>query len=274
MTDYGDMENMGKTIKTADSKNKSGKYDHYPPENPSFGFKLVSYVLILGVLTPLIFIFMKLLNRTRVIGRENLYKVKPGWVLASNHLTMLDDLFIEPIIFFPITLRGYGYFTFHAPEATNFYKNKLMSWFMRQVKSIPLVRGKGMHQEGMKRLISALKNKGVLHIYPEGTRSRTGKIGEPKPGVGRIICETGVPVIPVYYQGLEKILPIGSKFPKFGKQVVISIGEPMYFDTEADSDNQVEKWKSISKEISAAIHKEREKAEAKWGVKPIKINKK
>ena len=148
-----------------------------------------------------------------------------------------------------------------------------MSLFMRQVKSIPLARGKGMHQVGMIRLINEVNNKGILHIYPEGTRSRTGKIGEPKPGIGKIICETGAPVVPVYYQGLEQILPIGSSFPRFGKQIVISIGEPMYFDTKTESENQVEKWKSISVEISAAIHKEREKAVAKWGIKPIVIKK-
>jgi len=269
------MESKDKSKIIAVSKKSAHvSFDHYPPEKPSFSFKLTSYLLIIGFLTPLIQIFMRLMNRTKVTGKSNINKMQPGWVLASNHLTMLDDLFIEPIILFPKTLHGYDYFSFHAPEATNFYKNRLMSWFMRQVKSIPLVRGKGMHQEGMKRLINAVKNKGILHIYPEGTRSRTGKIGEPKPGIGRIVCETGAPVIPVYYQGLEKILPIGSTFPKFGKLVVISIGEPMYFDANTESENQIEKWKSISEKISVAIHKEREKAEEKWGVKPIEMKKK
>lgn len=145
---------------------------------------------------------------------------------------------------------------------------------MRQVKSIPLERGKGMNQAGMNRLIYAVNNRGILHIYPEGTRSRTGKIGEPKPGIGKIICETGAPVVPVYYQGLEKLLPIGTKFPKFGKDVVISIGKPIYFDTNVESGEEIEKWKSISQEISKAIHNERDNAVEKWNIKPISIKKK
>ncbi len=254
--------------------NSNTHSDHFPPQYPSFGFKLASYLLIIGFLTPMIQVFMKIFNRTRIAGKSNIENLKPGWVLASNHLTMLDDLFIEPLILFPNSLRGYAYFSFHAPEKTNFYKNKWMSWFMRQVKSIPLERGKGMNQEGMMRLSDAVKNGGILHIYPEGTRSRTGKIGEPKPGIGKIICETSAPVVPVYYQGIEKILPIGSKFPRLGKDVVISIGKPIYFDTKISSGKEIERWKSISKEISEAIHKERDNAVKKWSIKPISIKRK
>jgi len=252
---------------TADKENALIVYpDHYPPENPSIWFRAISYFFIVVIVMPLIYVFMKLMNRTRVMGKENVTKLKPGWILASNHLTMIDDFLIDPIILYPACLRGYNYFPYHAPEETNYYKNRLMSWFMRQFKCIPLVRGKGIYQMGMDRLIESVINNGILHIYPEGTRSRTGKMGKFRPGIGRIICETKAPVVPVYYRGIEKILPIGKFFPRFGKDVILSIGKPIYFDADIGDEDPVVKWKSIAQELSVAIHKERVKAEEKWGL--------
>ena len=42
---------------------------------------------------------------------------------------------------------------------------------------------------------------GMVLMYAEGGRSRTGKLGEPKPGVGRLALEAGVPVVPVAIEG-------------------------------------------------------------------------
>ncbi|NQU04477.1 MAG: 1-acyl-sn-glycerol-3-phosphate acyltransferase, partial [Calditrichaeota bacterium] len=190
-----------------------GTGSNYPPEKPGLVTRLISYMLVNFLIIPLINIFMNVLNRTRIIGRKNIVGLKRPWILVSNHVTMLDDLFLDPLIMFPKGLCGYRYIPYHAPEESNFYKTPLMAWFMRYTKSIPLIRGRGFNQEGMKRLISAVKSGGILHIYPEGTRSRSGKIGKGKEGIGRIVYESGAPVVPVYHQGLEKVLPIGSSFP-------------------------------------------------------------
>jgi len=244
---------------------------HFPPEHPSLLFQALSYLVIAGVVTPTIGVFMNLLNRTRISGRENISKLKPPWILASNHLTLLDDLFLEPIILFPHVLRGFNYFPYHAPEETNFYKKPLITWFMRQCKSIPLIRGNGIHQEGMERLIRAVKNGGILHIYPEGTRTRNGDIGSGKPGIGRIVSESKAPVIPIFHQGLEKVLPIGKGVPRIGNEIRITIGKPMYFDTKIEPRSEIRTWRSISNQIIDNIRELRTEAEKKWGFKPIKM---
>jgi 1-acyl-sn-glycerol-3-phosphate acyltransferase len=64
-------------------------------------------------------------------------------------------------------------------------------------------------------------------IYCEGGRSRTGELGEARPGVGRAALESGVPVVPVAIEGSQAIR--GWKkliFPK----VTIRFGEPMSFE--------------------------------------------
>lgn len=264
------------SLKTLDEKLNQNKTivvneAHLPPENPTLAFKIPAYILMAGIITPAIQVFMNVLNRTRITGIENIRKLDTKWILVSNHLSILDDLFLGPILLFPKSMKGYAYFPYHAPEERNFYKKRLIASFMRHCKSIPLIRGAGIYQPSIDRIIKSVAEGGILHIFPEGTRSRSGNIGTAKAGVGRIVCETNAPVVPVYHQGLEGVLPIGTTFPRIGKDIRIAIGEPIYFDTNYEPGEEIAKWKLISAEISEAIQKQLVVAEAKWGKKPLYI---
>lgn len=250
--------------------NEIGIGRHYPPINPSLMSKISSYIVVSMITVPVIATFMNILNRTRVIGRNNIADLRPPWILASNHLTLLDDLFLDPVILFPKIITGYKYIPYHAPEERNFYKKRLVAWFMRKAKSIPIVRGKGIFQLGMDRIIEAVKNEGILHIFPEGTRTRTGDIGEGKPGVGRIVLETGAPVVPVYHQGIENVLPIGTGVPRMFKEIRIAIGKPIRFDQEVSPGEEIHAWKDISRSIIEAIQEQKSVVNEKWGFKPVR----
>ena len=65
-------------------------------------------------------------------------------------------------------------------------------------------------------------------LYPEGTRSTTGKIGEFKSGVGLLAVELDVPVVPIYLDGLQDILPKGRTVPRRGP-VSVTFGQPVSF---------------------------------------------
>ncbi|MFN3820905.1 MAG: lysophospholipid acyltransferase family protein [bacterium] len=214
---------------------------------------------------------MNVLNRTRVLGRENLRHLEPPFIIMSNHLTLLDDLFLGPFLFWPRCLFGYRYLPYHAPEERNFYKVRIIAWFMKHTKSIPVIRGKGIYQEGVERMIDVVRKGGILHIHPEGTRSRTGEVYPPKPGIGRIVFETQAPVVPVYHQGLESVLPIGSGFPHFGKEIRISIGKPLLFSQEFSLPNDPSTWTLIAEQIINGIKKQKELLDATWGPKPVKV---
>ncbi len=250
--------------------NDIGKGKNYPPEEPNFIEQAACYGLLNFLVIPSIGLFMNILNRTRVIGRQNLAGLRPPWILMSNHLTLLDDLFIGPIIFFPKVLLGYQYLPYHAPEERNFYKHPIISWFMRRSKAIPLIRGHGLYQEGVNRLIRAVKSGGILHIYPEGTRTRSGEIGDGKSGIGRIVYESGAPVVPVYHQGLEDVLPIGEGVPRIAREIRIAIGKPLRFDEDRKLDNDASTWKRITGRIMDAIREQRTAANARWGFRPIR----
>ena len=82
--------------------------------------------------------------------------------------------------------------------------------------------------EALKWAIKALKDGKVIGIYPEGTRSLTGKLQKAKTGVARLALAAKVPVVPVGLIGMFEILPKGCYIPKF-KRATINIGNPIYF---------------------------------------------
>ena len=138
-------------------------------------------------------------------------------------------------------------------------------------KCIPFTRGRGVFQPGMEKAIRVLKRRSVIHIYPEGTRTRTGDIGKGKIGVGRIVRESGAKVIPCYHRGLEKVLPIGTKIPKGGHRVIIQVGQPVYFDDYLNMPNTPKTWQLISDRIIDTIKQLRDKLDQDEGiVRPVK----
>lgn len=253
------------------SPEQFGRGLHFPPRHPNWVHRGASYVIDNFLVLPSMAFFMNILNRTRVLGRENLRQLEPPFIIMSNHLSLLDDMFLGPFLFWPRCLYGYRYLPFHAPEERNFYKVRIVAWFMKLTKNIPVVRGKGIYQEGVERLIEAVRQGGILHIHPEGTRSRTGEIYPPKPGIGRIVYETRAPVIPVYHQGLESILPIGAGLPKFGREIRIAIGQPLLFTEELALPNELSTWKVIAHKIMEAIREQKSRLDTVWGPKPVRV---
>lgn len=66
-----------------------------------------------------------------------------------------------------------------------------------------------------------------LLVYPEGTRSRTGKLGRFKPGIGLLARATGRPVVPVHVEGSLRVLPCGTRWPRRGT-IRVRYGAPIH----------------------------------------------
>lgn len=73
------------------------------------------------------------------------------------------------------------------------------------------------------------KEQSIMLIYPEGTRSRTGKMGTFQYGIGVLHRESGVPILPVKIEGTHSLMPAGKLFPKRG-EIYVTIGEPLRAD--------------------------------------------
>jgi 1-acyl-sn-glycerol-3-phosphate acyltransferase len=159
------------------------------------------------VLTPPVW----LLYRARAIGTENVPERGPA-ILAPNHLSNFDHFFLG------LFLRRQVQFMAKS-QLFRFPLNFILS----HGGSFPVRRG----QHDKEALVTAhaiLRKGGVVGMYGEGGRSRTKQLGKPKPGLGRLALESGVPVIPVAIHGSEDVREL--RFPT----VTIQYGEALQFE--------------------------------------------
>ena len=106
----------------------------------------------------------------------------------------------------------------------------LLGYILTRLGSFPVKRGEsdfGAMREGLRRL----KKGRVILIFVEGTR-RIGNVpSKAQAGVGFLAMKSGVPIVPVYLQGTNKVMAPGTKFFKRGP-VSATYGEP-FFVTDA-----------------------------------------
>jgi len=146
------------------------------------------------------------------IGFENIPD-QEACIVASNHASYLDII----------------YLTLHLPRHPHFmakqelYKNPIASWFFRMGGTFPVERGEvdtwAWQQAG--RVLQAGQ---MLCIFPEGTRSRTGKLKRAKLGAVKLALEHNVPILPVAISGTQNFrFDWRPRRPKF----VIRCGRPL-----------------------------------------------
>jgi 1-acyl-sn-glycerol-3-phosphate acyltransferase len=100
-----------------------------------------------------------------------------------------------------------------------------MGPIIRRLGATP-VRAGGSDIEAYRVARDVLDKGGVLCIFPEGTRSLDGVMGEAKPGVAMLATRSAAPVLPVGVSGTDKLLGRGARFPRIGARVTVRIGQP------------------------------------------------
>ena len=189
-----------------------------------------------GGLATFAYLNMHLFNRTRVIGAENLNRLvrreDRGLLTVSNHVSGLDDPCILAAImpFHLIAELESLRWTLCATDRC--FSSKFWAHIFPHVKCVPLIRGAGIDQPLMNMAIDLLKAKHWLNMFPEDTRSDDGIIKKFKIGVGRLIAESEPSpyVVPILHRGMHRMLPLGTRIPRFGNKIDIIVGEVMVFD--------------------------------------------
>ena len=130
--------------------------------------RALTWSLTCLLVVPACTVLMRVLNRTRIVGKHHLQGARLPFVFVSNHVTIFDDGLVDTLIFSPRVFREYDFIPHHVPEERNFFKGRLVSWFMRRMKCIPVRRGEGIFQPAMDRIIAARKDGGCVRTFPEG----------------------------------------------------------------------------------------------------------
>jgi 1-acyl-sn-glycerol-3-phosphate acyltransferase len=173
----------------------------------------MAYWVLKVLLSPIFFI----LWRVKTEGREHVPARGPV-ILASNHVTFLDSMFL------PLVIRRRVTFVAKA----EYFDSWKTAWFFRAVGQIPMRREGGSASErALAAARDVLEGGNVLGIYPEGTRSPDGRLYRGHTGVARLALDCKVPLIPVGMCGTGDVQRPGSNRPRPFKRVTVKFGEPI-----------------------------------------------
>ncbi len=201
------------------------------------------YEVIHSALPPL----LKAVWRPRVFGVGNVPK-HGGVILASNHLSFVDSVVIPSVAPRKVVfLAKSDYFNGRGVRGT---AQRL--WF-EGLGMLPVDRDDT--QAAIDSLETALEVLGrgeAFGIYPEGSRSRDGRLYRGRTGVAHLALTAGVPVVPVGLQGTEKIQPVGSNRPRLAR-VTVKFGQPLDFTGRADGVPLGRARREVTDEIMTAI---------------------
>jgi 1-acyl-sn-glycerol-3-phosphate acyltransferase len=124
------------------------------------------------------------------------------------------------------------------------FDNRFLGAFLRAVGTFPVRRGQadiGALREAIRRL----KGGSPLVLFPQGTRPEPGQERASHPGIGFLAAKSQVPVIPVYIEGSDKVLPRGAKW--FHRHLIrVAFGPPLRFPVQMPHEE-------VSRQIMDAI---------------------
>jgi 1-acyl-sn-glycerol-3-phosphate acyltransferase len=176
----------------------------------------------------------------RVIGRENIPH-EGGVILAMNHESFLDP-----------PLAGI------ACDREIYYlaRKSLLQWpilgrLFPKMNVVP-VDEKGGDMSALKTVIRLVKDGNGTVIFPEGTRSRDGKLQPAQSGLGLIVSKTRVPVVPMRIFGAFEAFPAHARKLHLSP-ITIVIGKPMFFAPEDIAGEPKEVYRRISEAVMARI---------------------
>ncbi|MEJ7796260.1 MAG: lysophospholipid acyltransferase family protein [Nocardioides sp.] len=189
----------------------------------------------------------KTLWRPRVTGLHHVPATGPV-ILASNHLSFVDSVVIPILVPRKVVfLAKSDYF-----EGTG-VKGTLSRWWFEGIGMLPVDRDdKKAALASLDTALVVLARGEAFGIYPEGTRSRDGRIYRGRTGVAHLALTAGCPVVPVGLTGTQDIQPVDATLPRLAK-VSVEFGEPLDFTNRYDGVPLGRARREVTDEIMAAI---------------------
>jgi 1-acyl-sn-glycerol-3-phosphate acyltransferase len=185
--------------------------------------------------------------RPTVTGEENVPRTG-GAIIASNHVSIMDSLFLPLMVRRPVTFPAkIEYFT-----GTRLI-DRATAAYLRRTRMLSVDRsGARAGQEMLDAALRLVQAGEIFGIYPEGTRSPDGRLYRGRTGVGWLALASGVPVIPVAMIGTDRVLPPGTTRPRLGR-VEVRIGKPLTFEEHLGGETRGSKPAKARREVTDEV---------------------
>ncbi len=189
--------------------------------------------------------------RVKVEGKENIPR-RGGFVIMANHLSHLDSFIIGEAVFWKYP------WPLFFPADTKLWKNPIFKPIVQNMNTIPVF--KGSKQLSMVRYAAAATKLGYSVVYyPEGARTKDGRLQPGKLGSGLLAHISKAPIVPCFIKNAEKAMPVGKGF-KIGRgprdiQLEIIFGRPLNLKKYYDLPVSKETSYMITLEIMNSIRK-------------------
>ena len=212
-----------------------------------------SQALVVGTVGTVSHVFMHALSNTTVLDGHHLAQAmhRPAGqplITVSNHVAALDDPLVTSALLPLSSFLSPSNVRWTLCATDRCFKNAWMSSFFRAGQVLPVERGAGLEQAGIVAAEELLHGGSWVHIFPEGTRSRNGRLQPCRKGVGRLVASCAVPplVVPFVHKGMDGVMAKcvrccccrcdecfmavvyrGSKVPLPGQAVEVAVGAPV-----------------------------------------------
>jgi 1-acyl-sn-glycerol-3-phosphate acyltransferase len=185
--------------------------------------------------------------RPKVTGLKNVPKTG-GVILASNHLSFADSVVIPVVVPRKVVFLA---------KADYFTKTGVRGMLMRQwfegLGHLPVDRSDAQSAlDSLDVALDVLRRGEAFGIYPEGTRSRDGRLYRGRTGVAHLALTAQVPIVPVGLRDTEKLQPVGSKTARLVR-VSINFGEPIHVAGRYDDMPTGRARREVTDRVMAAI---------------------
>lgn len=190
---------------------------------------------------------LHLLWRPEVTGLEHI-PASGGAILASNHLSIVDSIFLPLMVSRPVTFAAKSeYFT-----GTRLV-DRITGTYLRATKQLSVDRaGARAAQDMLESALGLMRDGALFGIYPEGTRSPDGRLYRGRTGIGWLALSSGLPVIPVAMIGTDRVLPPGSKIPRVSR-IRVKIGAPLTFEVLQARGTGARQRRAVTDEVMQSI---------------------
>ena len=193
-------------------------------------------------------VMYKLYFRWRIFTPENV-PATGSVILASNHASFLDPPLVGSAL-----PRDINYL---ARESL--FRFPVIGAILRSWNAVPVDR-EGGSPSGLRNILSRLNKGGAIILFPEGTRTRDGKLQPARSGVGLTVIKSTAPVVPVRVFGTYEAYGRHMKFPR-PHRVMVKYGKAMNFDKlraeakDCSKERQKEIYQEVANQIMAEIAK-------------------